>query len=226
MESKKTVKADLTRLSFLFFNVGLVSALSLFIFAFSYKSTDNTDAADLLNNQAQVEELMEVPVTEQSAPPPPRVEQPQIIEVLNEEEIDEDIAVDMDAEATPAESNPVTSAVVHVEVEEEDPNTLFTIVEESASPVGGINAFNAFISKNIVYPTPARRMGIEGKVFVEFVVERDGTITNVRALKGIGGGCDEEAVRVVSLAPKWVPGKQRGKAVRQKMVLPINFSTH
>ena len=67
-------------------------------------------------------------------------------------------------------------------------------------------------------------MGIGGRVFVEFIVEKDGSITNVRTLKGIGAGCDEEAVRVVGMAPKWNPGKQRGKAVRQKMVLPIIFS--
>jgi protein TonB len=130
----------------------------------------------------------------------------------------------MDAETNLSETNH-ESAPISVEVEDEDPNSLFTIVEESAYPEGGINAFIAFITSKIVYPNQARRMGIQGKVFVEFVVEKDGTITNVRTLKGIGAGCDEEAVRVVGLAPKWQPGKQRGRPVRQKMILPINFST-
>jgi len=66
-------------------------------------------------------------------------------------------------------------------------------------------------------------MGIEGKVFVEFVIEKDGSITDVKAIKGIGAGCDEEAVRILQSAPNWKPGKQRGKPVRQKMVLPISF---
>jgi protein TonB len=73
------------------------------------------------------------------------------------------------------------------------------------------------------YPAQARRMGIEGKVFVEFVINKDGSIVDVRAMKGIGAGCDELAVKVVQEAPKWKPGKQRGKPVRQKMVLPITF---
>ena len=130
----------------------------------------------------------------------------------------------MDAETTPDETSHEV-APVRVEIEEEDPNTLFTIVEESAAPVGGMNAFNEFVARNIVYPSQAKRMDIQGKVYVEFIVERDGSITSIRTLKGIGAGCDEEAVRVVGLAPKWNPGKQRGKAVRQKMILPINFRT-
>lgn len=223
MEPKKSPKADLTRKSFLFFNVGLVSALSLSIFAFTYKTSDQEPASDLSNNQLQVEELMEVPPTEHLPPPPPKIEQPNIVEVVNEEKIVEELQIDMDIETTSTETNKDFTPIP-VEVEEEDPNTLFTIVEESAFPVGGINAFNAFVSQNIVYPNQARRMGIGGRVFVEFIVEKDGSITNVRTLKGIGAGCDEEAVRVVGMAPKWNPGKQRGKAVRQKMVLPIIFS--
>jgi periplasmic protein TonB len=66
-------------------------------------------------------------------------------------------------------------------------------------------------------------MDIEGRVFVQFIVEKDGTMTDVQAIKGIGGGCDEEAIRVVATSPKWKPAKQRGKAVRQRMILPITF---
>jgi protein TonB len=73
------------------------------------------------------------------------------------------------------------------------------------------------------YPAQARRMGIEGKVFVEFVVDKDGTLTEVKTVKGIGAGCDEEAVRVIQSAPKWKPGKQRGRPVKVRMILPIIF---
>lgn len=225
MEPKKTERADLTKKSFLFFNVGLILALSLCIFAFTFKTRDNTVPTDLSNSQHHVDELIEVPVTQQLPPPPPAIQQPSIVEVLNEEEINEDIEVDMDAEASVSETTPEVAHVV-VEVEAEDPNMLFTVVEESAAPVGGISAFNQFVSSNIRYPNQARRMGIGGKVYVEFIVERDGSITNVKSIKGIGAGCDEEAVRVVSMAPKWNPGKQRGKPVRQRMILPISFSTN
>ncbi|MCK5701162.1 MAG: energy transducer TonB, partial [Cyclobacteriaceae bacterium] len=73
------------------------------------------------------------------------------------------------------------------------------------------------------YPAQARRMGIEGKVFVQFVVDKDGTLTEVTAVKGIGAGCDQEAVRVIEGAPKWKPGKQRGRSVKVRMILPITF---
>jgi periplasmic protein TonB len=222
MEPKKTVRADLTRMSFLFFNIGLVVSLSLTIVAFTYKSEDTSTQSDLSNNQAQVEETLDVPVTEQLPPPPPKIEQPSIVEVKNNVEVEEELNVDMDAELDLSESKEEVQAVA-IEEEEEDPNTIFTIVEESAMPVGGINAFNEYVSRNIIYPTQAKRMGIEGKVFVEFVIEKDGSITDVKTIKGIGGGCDEEAVRILRKAPKWNPGKQRGKAVRQKMVVPLNF---
>lgn len=221
MEPKKTPRADLSRKSFLFFNIGLVTSLSLAIAAFTYKVDSGRSKGTLVNTQGQIEELIDVPATEHLRPPQPKLEQPRIIEVPDNKVIEEQITVDMDMEITPLEIN--VNAPVQVEVEEEDPNTLFTVVEESASPVGGITAFTEFVSKNLVYPAMARRMDIQGKVYVEFIVERDGTITNVRTMKGIGAGCDEEAVRVVSISPKWNPGKQRGRAVRQKMILPINF---
>lgn len=100
---------------------------------------------------------------------------------------------------------------------------VFTMVEEPASPVGGFEEYYNFISSNMKYPINARNAGVDGKVYIEFVIEKDGTISNIRPVKGIGSGCDEEAVRVVALSPPWKPGKQRGVAVRQKMVMPITF---
>ncbi len=220
MEPKKTARADLTRKSFLFFNIGLVTSLSLTIAAFTFKTRVSERRSDLSNGQMQIEELIEVPVTEQR-PPQPKLEQPQLVEVPDNETIEEKITIDMDMETTESEISVLEP--VKIEIEEEDPNTVFTIVEESASPVGGMDAFYAYIARTMIYPNQARRMQIEGKVYVEFVIERDGSITGVRTLKGIGAGCDEEAVRVVARAPKWNPGKQRGRTVRQKMVLPVNF---
>ncbi len=108
-------------------------------------------------------------------------------------------------------------------VEEENVDEIFSVVEETAEPKGGMPAFYKYVGEKIKYPAQARRMGVEGRVFVEFVVNRDGSIVDVRAIKGIGAGCDEEAVRIVQSAPSWKPGKQRGKPVRQKMVIPIIF---
>lgn len=90
-------------------------------------------------------------------------------------------------------------------------------------PVKGLEGFYRFISKNTTYPKYARRKGIEGKVFIQFVVDKDGSITDVQVLKGIGGGCDEEAARVVRVSPRWTPGKHRGQPIRARMTLPIVF---
>jgi TonB family protein len=101
---------------------------------------------------------------------------------------------------------------------------IFTIVEESALPEGGIEKFYEHIAATIKYPLEARRQGIQGRVFVEFIVKKDGTLSDVRPVKGIGVGCDEEAVRVISTSPiRWTSAKQRGMAVNQRMVLPITF---
>jgi TonB family protein len=100
---------------------------------------------------------------------------------------------------------------------------IFTIVEQAATPEAGFPALYEYIATNLKYPQQARMQGIEGKVFVEFTVNKDGTLQDVHAVKGIGAGCDEEAVKVMSGSPKWIPASQRGKVVRQRMVLPINF---
>lgn len=222
MEPKKTEKADLTKKSFLFFNIGLIVSLLLAITAFTYKVYDDTSAKDLNANQTAIDEIMEVPPTEQLPPPPPKIEMPQVKEVPDDKKIEEEILINMDTETTVTETRTEIIAPV-VEVEREDPNQVFLVVEETAAPIGGMGAFYEFVQKKMKYPAQARRMGVEGKVFVEFVIEKDGTITDVKAIKGIGAGCDEEAVRVVQSGAKWKPGKQRGKPVRQRMVLPISF---
>lgn len=223
MEPKKTEKADLTKKSFLFFSIGLVVTLLLAIMAFSYRVYEDITVVDLSNKDAAEEEILEVPPTEQLPPPPPKIQQPQIIEVPDEKKIEEEIEINMDTEVQ--EDTKVEEIKIQpvVEEEKEDVNQIFLVVEETAAPQGGMPAFYEYVGKKMKYPAQARRMGVEGKVFVEFVIERDGSITDVKAIKGIGAGCDEEAVRVVESAPKWKPGKQRGKPVRQRMVLPISF---
>ena len=224
MEPKKTEKADLTKKSGLFFNIGLVVALLIAVFAFEHKVRDDSNVDDLARNSNIFEEIIDVPPTEQPPPPPPKVQQPQIVEVPDETVIEEEIEIDMDNEIT-EDTKVEVITIQPQEVEKEDPNEIFLVVEETAAPIGGMNAFYEYVAKAMQgkYPAQARRMGIEGRVFVEFVVEKDGSLTDVKAIKGIGAGCDELAVNVVKGAPKWKPGKQRGKPVRQTMVLPIVF---
>jgi periplasmic protein TonB len=221
MEAKKTEKADLTNKTALFFSIGLLITMVITLSAFTWKNYDES-LLDLQGKSANVfEEMVEVPPTEQPPPPAPVIQQPQIIEVPDEEEIKEDLNLKFDVEVT--EETKVEAIVVAPVEEKEDVDQIFSVVEEGAEPKGGMPAFYKYVGEKIKYPAQARRMGVEGRVFVEFVVNRDGSIVDVRSIKGIGAGCDEEAVRIVQSAPAWKPGKQRGKAVRQKMVIPIIF---
>ena len=164
---------------------------------------------------------MDIPPTEQPPPPPPVVQLPEIIEVPDEEEIEEEIEVDLDVEVT--EETVIEDIVFEEAPEEEEVDEIFTIVEDKPTFPGGDGAMYKYLGKSIDYPSQARRMGIEGRVFVQFIVGKDGSIRDVQAIKGIGAGCDEEAVRVIKKMPKWSPGKQRGRAVQVRMVLPVFF---
>ena len=221
IESKKNPKADLSRTTGLFLNIGLVISLLLAISAFEYKFYDDQSVVSLGTTNEQFEDLMDIPQTEQPPPPPPKIQQPEIIEVPDEEEIKEDINVDLDVEVT--QQTVIEDVVFDAAPAEEKAEEIFTIVEDQPTPEGGMQAFYQYVQKNLKYPAQARRMGIEGKVFVQFVVDKDGSITDVKAVKGIGAGCDEEAVRVLQGSPKWKPGKQRGRPVKVRMILPITF---
>jgi protein TonB len=221
MEAKKTEKADLEKKSTFFFSIGLVVTMALVIMAFENKQYDESLSELVGKNTNTFEEMIEVPPTDLPPPPPPQIQAPVIIEVPDEEKIEEEIDVKFDVEAS--EETKIQEVVVVAEEAKEEVDEIFTIVEEPASPKGGMPAFYKYVGEKVKYPAQARRMGIEGKVFVEFVIGKDGSISEVRAVKGIGAGCDEEAVRIVQSAPSWTPGKQRGKAVKQRMVLPITF---
>lgn len=221
MEAKKTDSADLTKKSGFFLSVGLLVTMALVVTAFEWRQYEDSLVDLQGKNMNTFEEVMEVPPTEQPPPPPPQVQQPQVVEVPDEEEIKEDIKVNLDVEVT--DQTKIEEIVVQAAEPEEESDQIFTIVEESATPKGGMAAFYKYVSDKIKYPPQARRMGIEGRVFVEFVIGKDGTLTEVRAIKGIGAGCDEEAVRIVQSAPPWNAGKQRGKPVKQRYTLPIIF---
>lgn len=191
------------------------------VVAFEWKSYDNNDLVNLGALDADFEELQDIPITEQPPPPPPQVTPPEIIEVPDEQEIEQEIEVNLDVEVT--EETVIEDVVFDEAPEEEAADEIFQFVEDQPTPLGGMKAFYAYVGKNMKYPAQARRMGIEGKVYITFVVGKDGALTDIKVLKGIGAGCDQEAIRVLSGAPKWKPGKQRGRPVRVRMQLPIIF---
>ena len=221
MEAKKTPQADLTRKTGLFLNIGLAVSIGLTLFAFEYKSYDDGELMDLGSVNDEFEELLEIPLTEQPPPPPPEIQQPEVKEVEDEIEIEEEIEINFDVDVK--EDTKVAEIIVAEGPAEEKTDEIFEFVETSPEPAGGMEGWMKYLSKETKYPTQARRMGIEGTVYVAFVIETDGSITDVQVIRGIEGGCNEEAIRVVENAPKWTPGKQRGRPVRVRMRLPIRF---
>lgn len=223
LEIKKNPNVDLNKKQSLIFSISMVVTLSMVLFAFEWKQYDKT-LVELTSKQTNVfEAMIEVPST--VIPPPPEivVQQPKLVAVPDEEEIEQEIKFVFDVEVTEETKVEEYKPVEIPKVEEEDVDQIFVIVEENAQPKGGMAEFYRYVGENIKYPAQARRMQVEGRVYVEFIVGKDGKIFDATAVKGIGAGCDEEAVRIIMSAPAWNPGKQRGKPVRQRMVLPITF---
>lgn len=164
-------------------------------------------------------------------PPPPPAAEINMPKFVAPNVVDEDVETSM---GTQDEYNSVPNTTPPVDniditpteneappvIEQPKPAEIFTVVEEQPTFNGDLYGF---IGSKLKYPDEAKELGIQGKVFVTFVVEKDGSVTDVKVLRGIGGGCDEEAIRVVSSMPKWSPGKQRGEAVRVQFNLPISF---
>lgn len=226
MELKKNPKADLEKRRGLYLEIGLVVALVAALVAFNVKSYDR-EAKEALEREAVLEEeeiIIQTDIQEPPPPPPPEVpEVTTVIEVVADDK--EDIKeVNFSAEVTDDTKNIEITPVVVEKEEEEDEVTIFTVVENDPEFPGGMEALYKYLAQNIKYPQLARDNGITGKVYVTFVVERDGSIANPKVLRDIGGGCGQEAIRVVKSMPKWTPGKQRGKAVRVQFNLPVNFS--
>ena len=223
IEIKRERASKERNLGRLFWTIGLTLSMAFLNLAFNWKTYDDgtVTALELLQND-DFEEVLDVPLTEQKPPPPPQsLIPPRIVEV-SDEEIIEDIEITIDVEAS---EETVIEAIEFVDepIEEEEIEEIFQIVEKNPEPVGGVSAFYKYVNENIEYPRAARRGNVQGKVFVKFVVDKDGNIKDVKAIKGIGSGCDEEAERIVANSPKWNPGKQRGKSVSVYMMLPITF---
>ncbi|XOV92959.1 MAG: TonB family protein [Bacteroidota bacterium] len=219
METKKNPKFDLSRKYGLILNIGFCLSLSLVIAAFEWPSYKDSGIVDLGKVEIEITEIIDTPLTDQPPPKPPVIQLPEIEAVPDEKEIEEELPPDFDVEMT---EGAIIEDIVP-KIKEEEPDVVWDFVEEKPQFPGGIEAFFKFVGDNLNYPLQARRMGIEGKVYLQFIVDKDGSITEVNALKGIGAGCDEEAVRVLNQAPKFIPGKQRGRPVKVKMILPVYF---
>lgn len=222
MEQKKSDKANLETKRTIFLEIGFILALALVFSAFEYKSYDKVEYTNIERAVDDTQEEI-IPITEQKVKPPPPKPPPSvtIINVVEDDvQVEDDIEIDIDFDEDVA-----MDEFQFVQEEEEiEEQHIFLVVENMPEFPGGEAAMYKFIGKNIEYPRMAKESGISGRVFVTFVVERDGSVTDVQILRGIGGGCDEEAIRVIKMMPKWTPGKQRGKPVRVQYRMPIKFT--
>jgi periplasmic protein TonB len=218
MELKKNPQADLEKNKSVFIQIGLVVSLALTLIAFEWKSYEGVvKQFGPLEIDLSEEEI--IPITKETPPPPPPP--PPVIVELNivedDKEIEDEVVINSEAdEKTIVEFVPQEEEVIK-EVE------IFTIVEDMPEFPGGEAELFKYLGKSIKYPQMAKEAGIQGVVYVTFIIGPDGTVSNVEVLRGIKGGCDEEAVRVVKSMPKWKPGKQRGKPVTVQYNLPIRF---
>lgn len=225
MEIKKTPKADLENKKGLFTEIGLAIVLGLCLAAFEYSTQEVSIDLDAMPEEVVVEEEM-TPVTRQEEiKPPPPPPPPKMADILNI--VDDNTELDDDAELFDTEfDEDAEIEFQEVEVEEEvveETEEVFLIVEQMPQFPGGDAELRKYLATSVKYPVIAQENGIQGRVFVSFVVDKNGNVTNVRVARPFDPNLDKEAVRVVQSMPKWSPGKQRGKAVKVSYTVPINF---
>ncbi len=214
MALRKTEKADLRRRYPLFVEIGMIITLSILIIAFRWDISVNDSFNNTIMEQ-EVVQMEEIQQTEQIEKPPPPPRPPVPVEVPNDEVLEDDVLdldvfLDLDEVADLPPPPPPA--------EEEPEPEIFVIVEEPPQLIGGLAGLQA----KIRYPEIAKKAGVEGRVFLQFVVDEQGNVSDAIVTRGIGAGCDEEAIKAI-LQAKFTPGRQRGKAVKVKMSLPVTF---
>lgn len=224
MERKKTQKADLENKRGLFLEIGLVVVLGAVLIAFEW-STKPAEIGGLMAVDDVVLDEEIIPITrEQEVKPPPPPPPPQVVEEITI--VDDDVEIDdeLDLDDIDADQDMEIEIVEFEEEEEEAEAEIFMIVEDMPSFKGGdLNKFREWVVKRLVYPEIAQENGISGRVILTFVVNENGSVSNIKVLRGVDPSLNNEAVRVVQSSPNWTPGRQRGKAVRVQYTLPVNF---
>ena len=225
MEIKKTEKASLENKKLLFVEIGLVISLLVTFLAFEWKQEEIS--VSNLEDTTEIEAEEEIiPITQDTPPPPPaEVKIPILsdqIDIVDDNIELENTVMNLEDDANLGVEIQDYVEVVEEKVEEEA--IPFQLVEEKPSFNGGdANTFTKWVMERIVYPEIARENGVQGRVTLQFTVEKDGSVTKVKVLRGIDPSLDKEAVRVVSMSPKWKPGKQRDRAVPVTYPFPVIF---
>lgn len=229
MEVKKSPKADLEKGKSTWLLLGYVMVLAFMFIAIEWSTRDVEIDKNQIVQVAEFEEEI-MPITEQDntpppPPPPPAEVPPQVEEIINIVDNEEEVA-DVDIASSEDTGQKVEiKAFVPQEIIEEEPEEeeIFMVAETMPEFPGGMAELMKFLSKNIKYPTIAQENGIQGRVTVTFVVNRDGSIVDPQVIRGVDPSLDKEAIRVITAMPKWKAGEQRGKKVRVKYTVPVTF---
>ncbi len=228
MEIKKSPKADLERGIGLNILMGMIVGIAVLFVGFEWGSKDvkvvtaDEGVADII-----AEEEIEITRPENTPPPPPPPPAPAVAEVLtvvdDDVELEQQDIVSSEDDASAAQAETYVAPVVEEEEEEESAQQIFTVVEKQPEFPGGNTELMKYLGKAIKYPVIAQENGIQGRVVCSFVVNRDGSIVDIQVMRGVDPSLDKEAIRVISEMPKWKPGEQRGKPVRVRFILPVQF---
>lgn len=229
MEVKKSDKANLELKKVLYFECGLVLALSLILVAFEWKSIKKEKGAwdsGLVQRINDEEDMLNVEQPDIPPPPPEEVAAPDIPALSDQiefvDDTSEEVLIDTEDDNSAVEIKEYVAAVEEEVVEEEA--IPFQLVEKQPSFMGGgPNEFTKWVNSRLVYPEIAKENGVQGRVTLQFTVEKDGRVTNVKVLRGVDPALDEEAKRVVASSPKWTPGRQRDRAVKVNYTFPVIF---
>ena len=227
MEEKKSKKANLENKKLLFIEVGLCFSLFVTLAAFQWGTRD-ANVSVLEEETQMIEEEEIIPITQETPPPPP--ETPKIpvlsdqIDIIDDDiKVDDDLFMNLEDDANLGVEIGDYIEEVQEEVIEEEAIP-FQLVETRPSFNGGdANEFSKWVNARLEYPEIAKENGVQGRVTLQFTVEKDGSVTNVKVVRGVDPSLDKEAVKVVSSSPKWTPGKQRDRAVRVTYTFPVIF---
>ena len=219
MQLKKNPQASLEDKKLTYVLIGLVFVLSICYVAFEWTEKEVTKY-EVVDTEFLFEDEIDIQQTTQETPPPPPPPAVQEVEVLNVVEDD----VEVEEIQIQTEDDKDVEVVIAPPVEEEEEEVIFVVVESMPEFPGGAQAMMKYVAENIKYPVIAQENGIQGRVICQFVVEKDGKVSDIQVVRSSGeASLDKEAVRVINSMPKWKPGKQRGKPVRVKYTLPVNF---
>ena len=225
MEVKKSKSANLERGKGTWVLMGLVAVLAILYVAFEWTQHEKKFNDEILNAGDITLEEEVIPITmpeKKTVPPPPQaVTQAEVLNIVEDDaDIEETTLVSAEDQTEYVEISEDVPIVVE-DIEEEQ--QIFQVVENMPEFPGGTAALMAYLRKNIKYPTICQEQGIQGRVVVQFVVNKDGSIVDPEVIKPVNPYLDKEALRVISTMPKWKPGEQRGKPVRVKFTVPVQF---